>query len=127
MGLTAVATNAIAMSMLIRDKAFGVVTVASGFVSVAFFGGFALGSPLYAYLTHYSDNLPFSLPLGWLWLMAILLMGAGLAFGLARARYQQAVEKARLAELAVLKEELAVLKQRFIALDGGQCNRMCRR
>ncbi len=46
-GFTAVGTNAIAMSMLIRDSAFGPVTIASGFVSFAFFGGFALGPPFF--------------------------------------------------------------------------------
>ncbi len=56
-GLTAVGTNAIAMSMLIRDPAFGPVTTASSYVSFAFFSGFALGPPLYAALSGYSGNL----------------------------------------------------------------------
>lgn len=42
-GLTAVATNAIAMNILIRDATFGSVASTSGRVSAAFFAGFAIG------------------------------------------------------------------------------------
>ena len=56
-GFTAAGTNAIAMSMLIRDSAFGPVTVASGFVSVAFFGGFAWGPPFFGLMTSYSGGV----------------------------------------------------------------------
>lgn len=43
MGLSAVATNSIAMSMLIRDPGFGQVAHSAGMVSAAFFAGFAIG------------------------------------------------------------------------------------
>lgn len=81
MGLTAVGTNAIAMSMLIRDPAFGPVTAASGFVSVAFFGGFALGPPLYGALSNYSEGL-----LGWNTLIGVLLCACIMSLALAGAR-----------------------------------------
>lgn len=81
MGLTAVATNAIAMSMLIRDPAFGPVTIASGFVSVAFFGGFALGPPLYGALSSHAEGL-----LGWGALISVLLCACILSLALASAR-----------------------------------------
>jgi len=44
-GATLVATNAIAMSMLLHDPAFGEVPRASGWLSAGFFTGFALGPP----------------------------------------------------------------------------------
>ena len=82
-GLTAVGTNAIAMSMLIRDPAFGPVTVASGFVSVAFFGGFALGPPFFGVMSSYSGGLLF----GWecadrracMWMHDVFSIGIGAA------------------------------------------------
>lgn len=84
MGLTAVGTNAIAMSMLIRDPAFGPVAAASGFVSVAFFGGFALGPPLYGALSSYSEGL-----LGWSTLIGVLLCACAMSLALASARRQK--------------------------------------
>lgn len=42
-GLSAVAANAVAMGMLVRDMRFGPVTHTSGLVSAAFFAGMALG------------------------------------------------------------------------------------
>lgn len=86
MGLTAVGTNAIAMSMLIRDPAFGPVTTASGFISVAFFGGFALGPPLYGIFSSYSDGLL----LGWSILVGVLLCACVMSLALASARRRQA-------------------------------------
>ncbi len=44
-GATLVATNAIAMSMLLHDPGFGEVSRASGWLSAGFFTGFALGPP----------------------------------------------------------------------------------
>ncbi|SFP85756.1 Predicted arabinose efflux permease, MFS family [Nitrosomonas cryotolerans] len=84
-GLSAVGTNAIAMSMLIRDSAFGPVTTTSGFVSVSFFAGFALGPPLYASLANYSG----SFLLGWSTLIGILMTACILTWALASARRQQ--------------------------------------
>lgn len=84
MGFTAVATNAIAMSMLIKDSAFGNVTTASGFVSVAFFSGFALGPPLYAAVTRYSGSVQF----GWGMLIGIFSLACIMTVCLAVARRQ---------------------------------------
>lgn len=50
MGLTVVATNAIAMSMLLRDARFGSAATSAGILSAGFFGGFALGPPLFGWL-----------------------------------------------------------------------------
>ncbi len=108
-GLTAVATNAIAMSMLVRDNSFGVVAVASGFVSVAFFGGFATGAPLYSYVTHF--NSPF--PLGWLSVIGVFLIACRLAIGLASVRYRHRVEVQQVAELTALRNEMAVMNERL--------------
>ena len=82
MGLTAVGTNAIAMSMLIRDPAFGPVSTASGLVSAAFFGGFALGPPLYGALSNYSIGFP----LGWSMQVSSLLLACAMSLVLASAR-----------------------------------------
>lgn len=112
-GLTAVATNAIAMSMLVRDSSFGVVAVASGFVSVAFFGGFALGAPLYAYITHFSSEFP----LGWLSVIAVFLCACRLAIALANARHRQRVESQQAAELTALKTALIVMKARLETVE----------
>ncbi len=86
MGLTAVGTNAIAMSMLIREPAFGPVTIASGFVSVAFFGGFALGPPLYGAISDYSGNPV----LAWSVLIGVLSCACLMALALAFARRREA-------------------------------------
>lgn len=111
-GLTAVATNAIAMSMLVRDSSFGVVAVASGFVSVAFFGGFALGAPLYAYVTHFGSEFP----LGWLSVIAVFLCACRLAIALASTRRRQRVEMQQAAELTALKTGLMVMQARLEVL-----------
>ncbi|MGE8323514.1 MAG: MFS transporter, partial [Pseudomonas sp.] len=50
MGLTAVATNAVAMSMVLRDRAFGTPAASASLLSVGFFAGFALGPPLFGAL-----------------------------------------------------------------------------
>jgi MFS transporter, CP family, cyanate transporter len=112
-GLTAVATNAIAMSMLVRDSTFGVVAVASGLVSVAFFGGFALGAPLYAYVTHF--NSPF--PLGWLAVIGVFLIACRLALALANSRYRHRIEIQQLTELTALKNELALVKEQLTTIE----------
>ena len=84
-GLTAVATNAIAMSMLIKDAAFGVVTSASAYVSVAFFGGFALGPLIYGSVLSATPNGSF---LGWQITIGILILACVLALLLARKRHK---------------------------------------
>jgi MFS family permease len=119
MGLTAVATNAIAMSMLVRDNAFGVVTVASGFVSVAFFGGFAVGAPLYAYLAHYAQDLalPVPVPLAWWFLIGMLIIACRLAIALAGARRRHHLEIQHIAELTALKNELLTMKEQMCAIE----------
>lgn len=89
-GLSAVGTNAIAMSMVIRDSAFGPVTTASSFISVAFFGGFALGPPVYALLVGYSGSF---LP-GWKMLISILVLACILTWVLAAARRRREVRPA---------------------------------
>jgi CP family cyanate transporter-like MFS transporter len=106
-GLTAVGTNAIAMSMLIRDARFGRVAVASGFVSVAFFGGFALGPPLYGHLAAESSVL------GWSFLIAVLLLGCVMTMLLADARHKAKEGEA----MARFKEEFVLLKNRVEALE----------
>lgn len=49
-GATAVTTNAVAMSMAVKDTSFGKLASASGYISVAFFGGYALGPAGFGYL-----------------------------------------------------------------------------
>ncbi len=88
-GFTAVGTNAIAMSMLIRDSAFGPVTVASGFVSVAFFGGFALGPPFFGLMASYSGGVLF----GWEVLIGVFICGCMMSSALAWARYKVRASK----------------------------------
>lgn len=81
-GLTAVATNAIAMGMLLRDPAFGTVTIASGLLSAAFFAGFALGPPAYGIISSSADGFAG----GWSALIGVLLLGCMLALVLAFVR-----------------------------------------
>ncbi len=82
MGMSAVATNAIAMSMLIRDPAFGQVTEASGYVSFAFFSGFALGPPLYGQLFSQTG----SVSLAWNLLICVLGVACVMALRLTVVR-----------------------------------------
>jgi MFS family permease len=113
-GLTAVGTNAIAMSMLIRDSAFGAVTFASGFVSVAFFGGFALGPPLYGVLSDYSGGVLLS----WVTLISVLVAGCVMALSLAAARRRNLQPRdENLLEIAQLKSEVLLLNERLSTLE----------
>ncbi|CAM3714253.1 MFS transporter [Xenorhabdus thuongxuanensis] len=52
-GCTLVATNALAMSMILHHDCFGEIPTASGRVSFAFFGGLALGSLLFQWVVAY--------------------------------------------------------------------------
>lgn len=85
MGFTAVATNAIAMSMLVRDSGFGAVTVASSYLSVAFFSGFALGPALFASIGRYSADPQVS----WGVLIGVLSIACVLTKALANKRRQR--------------------------------------
>lgn len=82
MGLTAVATNAIAMSMVLRDPGFGSPAPAAGMLSVGFFGGFALGPVLFGQLLRGSLDFADA----WLALIGVLLLGGVLSLLLYRAR-----------------------------------------
>lgn len=81
-GLTAVATNAIAMSMLLRDRAFGTPATSAGMLSVGFFGGFAFGPPSFGALS----AGPWGFDGAWAALIGVLALGCLLALLLARAR-----------------------------------------
>jgi hypothetical protein len=99
--------------MLVRDGSFGMVAVASGFVSVAFFAGFALGAPLYAYITHFSSEFP----LGWLSGIAVFLCACRLAIALANARHRHRIETQQAAELTTLKDALMAMSTRLEAVE----------
>ncbi|PAU63566.1 MFS transporter [Pseudomonas indica] len=81
-GLTAVATNAIAMSMLLRDRAFGTPATSAGMLSVGFFGGFAFGPPSFGALS----AGPWGFDGAWTALVGVLVLGCLLALLLARVR-----------------------------------------
>jgi MFS family permease len=85
MGLTAVATNAIAMSMVLRDPGFGSPAPAAGLLSVGFFGGFALGPPLFGLV----QNGPWGFAYAWLVLIGVLLLGCLLCLLLTQVRQRQ--------------------------------------
>lgn len=84
MGMSVVATNAIAMSMLLRDKRFGAPAPSAGLLSCGFFAGFTVGPPLFGWLqsTHYHFIA------GWMMLLLVLLLGGTLCLGLYVARKQ---------------------------------------
>jgi predicted MFS family arabinose efflux permease len=82
MGLTAVATNAIAMGMILRDPSFGSPASASGWLSSAFFGGFSLGAPAYGAIF----NTALSTQGAWSATIAIVACGCLLTLALAKAR-----------------------------------------
>ncbi|ENO90241.1 major facilitator family transporter [Thauera linaloolentis 47Lol = DSM 12138] len=71
MGLTVVASNAIAMSMLLRDQRFGGAATSAGMLSAGFFGGFALGPPAFGWLLAHTEGFAAA----WLGLIIILLAG----------------------------------------------------
>jgi len=91
MGGSAVATNAIAMSMVIKDRAFGSLAPASGWLSSAFFTGLAIGPVTFAgFLSSFTEYR-----LAWAWLLFLLVIGAMLCLALRFFRRRQ-----RLPELA---------------------------
>jgi cyanate permease len=89
MGLTAVATNAIAMAMLLRDAQFGPPAQSASLLSVAFFAGMASGPALFGWSLDQGRSFGFA----WLVLVGVLLLGALLASALSllRARAGTAV------------------------------------
>ncbi|CAM5209092.1 hypothetical protein CDEN61S_03836 [Castellaniella denitrificans] len=82
MGLTVAASNAIAMSMLLRDERFGGAATSAGMLSAGFFGGFAFGPPAFGWLLVRTDDFMAA----WLSLAAILAVGALLCFVLLHMR-----------------------------------------
>ena len=82
MGLSLVASNAVAMSMLLRDARFGGVASSAGMLSLGFFGGIALGPPLFGVLL----RQPGGFAAAWTLLLFALCLGAILCRNLYRAR-----------------------------------------
>lgn len=82
LGLTAVATNAIAMGMLLRSPVFGTPATASGLLSAAFFGGFAVGPPAFGMVANSAAGFDGA----WLALVGVVLLGCLAALALIHAR-----------------------------------------
>ncbi|ALM54610.1 MFS transporter [Halomonas huangheensis] len=82
MGLTAVATNAVAMSMLLQDRAFGAPATSAGMLSAAFFAGFAVGPPSFGGL---STSI-WGFTGAWTALVVVLVLGSIVALVLSRCR-----------------------------------------
>lgn len=82
MGASAAATNAIAMSMLLRDPGFGPAAASSGLLSAAFFGGFAVGPPGAGHFVSAAGGFGTV----WIGVMGVLCCGALAALALARLR-----------------------------------------
>lgn len=89
MGLTAVATNAVAMGMILRDSSFGSPASASGWLSTAFFGGFALGAPAFGAIF----NTALSAQGAWSATIAIVACGCLFALALAKARRKTVAQR----------------------------------
>lgn len=82
MGLSLVASNAVAMSMLLREPRFGGVASSAGMLSLGFFGGIAVGPPLFGVLL----RQPGGFSAAWTLLIFALCLGAALCRNLYRAR-----------------------------------------
>lgn len=82
MGLSLVASNAVAMSMLLRDARFGGVASSAGMLSLGFFGGIAVGPPVFGVLL----RQPGGFSAAWTLLVFALCLGAILCRNLYRAR-----------------------------------------
>lgn len=78
MGLSVAATNALAMSMLLRDARFGGVASSAGMVSLGFFGGIAAGPPLFGWFLEGSAGFVAA----WSVLSGVVLSGALLCLAL---------------------------------------------
>ncbi|EAN9728275.1 MFS transporter [Salmonella enterica] len=78
MGATVVATNAIAMSMLLRDKQFGAPAPSAGLLSCGFFAGFTVGPPLFGWL----QSTQYHFSAGWIMLLSVLMLAGGLCLRL---------------------------------------------
>lgn len=85
MGLTVAASNAIAMSMLLRDGRFGGAATSAGMLSVGFFGGFAVGPPAFGWFLAHSEGFAAA----WLSLIGILIAGALLCLLLLYTRHRE--------------------------------------
>lgn len=82
MGLSLVASNAVAMSMLLREPRFGGVASSAGMLSLGFFGGIAVGPPLFGVLL----RQPGGFSTAWALLTFTLCLGAVLCRNLYHAR-----------------------------------------
>ncbi|MDR6712045.1 putative MFS family arabinose efflux permease [Pseudomonas hunanensis] len=85
MGLSLVASNAVAMSMLLREPRFGGAASSAGLLSLGFFGGIAIGPPLFGALL----RQPGGFSAAWSLLIFALCVGAVLCRSLYRARRSQ--------------------------------------
>ncbi|ANI14954.1 MFS transporter [Pseudomonas citronellolis] len=85
MGLTVVASNAIAMSMLLRDERFGGAATSAGMLSVGFFGGFAIGPPAFGWLLAHTQDFAAA----WLSLIGVLIAGGILCLLLLCMRHRE--------------------------------------
>ncbi|WP_444904000.1 CynX/NimT family MFS transporter [Microbulbifer sp. CnH-101-E] len=72
-GLSIVATNAIAMGMVVKDSRFGPIAYASGMISAAFFAGIAVGSSIFGMIISFFE----SFTSGWIFTILILLISGG--------------------------------------------------
>lgn len=78
MGTTVVATNAIAMSILLRDKQFGAPAPSAGLLSCGFFAGFTVGPPLFGWL----QGTQYHFSAGWIMLLLVLMLASVLCLRL---------------------------------------------
>jgi cyanate permease len=90
MGSTAVATNAIAMSMLLRDPAFGTPAISAGMLSVGFFAGFAIGPPSFGVISQLAGFTA-----AWSALIGVLGLGCLLSLWLWRTRRRESASQSQ--------------------------------
>ena len=82
LGMTLVATNAVAMSMLLRDERFGTPARASGMLSLGFFGGFSISPPLFGEIIGIQGGFS----MAWMYLIMMLFIGFMLCIPMYRMR-----------------------------------------